>query len=89
MVLLHVDKTSAEPVYKQIIQGIIQHIEKGDLCIGERIPSSRQMAQALGLNRSTVYRAYEELISLGYLESSPGSYTRIRKRYILCLLRRI
>ena len=32
------------------------------------------------MNRSTVYRAYEELRAAGYLESRPGSYTTVRGR---------
>jgi DNA-binding transcriptional MocR family regulator len=37
------------------------------------------MAARLGVNRSTIYRAYQELWALGYLESRPGSYTTVRR----------
>lgn len=46
------------------------------------MPSSRDLATSIGVNRSTVIRAYEELWALGYLESTSGSYTRVRKRVI-------
>ena len=48
---------------------------------GAALPSSRTLAERLGLNRSTVYRAYEELWALGYVDSRPGSYTRVRRRF--------
>jgi DNA-binding transcriptional MocR family regulator len=38
------------------------------------------MADKLEINRSTVYSAYQELWSIGYLESRPGSYTTVRRR---------
>jgi DNA-binding transcriptional MocR family regulator len=57
-------------------------IDSGDLQEGFQLPSSRQLAISLGVNRSTVIRAYEELWALGYLESTPGSYTKVRKRKV-------
>ena len=38
------------------------------------------LAKNLEVNRSTIYRAYEELWSFGYIESKPGSYSTVRKR---------
>ena len=79
-VLLHIDDRSGEPVFRQIMNRIVEMVESGVLNPGERLPSSRGMAERLGVNRSTVYRAYQELWSLGYLESRPGSYSVIRNR---------
>lgn len=44
------------------------------------MPPSRQLAQAIGVNRSTVCRAYAELWAQGCLESRPGSYSTVRRR---------
>lgn len=80
MLLLRIDRSSASPVYRQVIDGIARLVEDGTLAPGDRLPSTRALARRLGLNRFTLYRAYEELQSLGYVESRPGSYTTVRKR---------
>jgi DNA-binding transcriptional MocR family regulator len=80
MILLSIDQTRGVPVYRQIVNGIVAHIEAGTLTVGERLPSTRRLCDRLGVNRTTVYRAYEELTALGYIESRPGSYTTVRQR---------
>jgi DNA-binding transcriptional MocR family regulator len=80
MVLFSIDHAGKTPVYKQVIQGIIARIDDGTLAVGTRLPPTRRLCETLGINRSTAYRAYQELIALGYIESQPGSYTTVRKR---------
>jgi len=80
--LLNIDKTKSESVFNQLVSQISSLIDSGDLQEGFQLPSSRQLAVSLGVNRSTVIRAYEELWALGYLESTPGSYTKVRKRKV-------
>ena len=40
---------------------------------GVRLPSSRGLADALGVSRMTVTLVYQELVSQGYLETAPRS----------------
>jgi DNA-binding transcriptional MocR family regulator len=80
MLLLKIDKTNKMPVYQQVFNEIKQRIESGILKSGEKLPASRLLAENLGVNRSTIYRAYEELWSFGYIESRPGSYSIVRER---------
>ncbi len=80
--LLNIDKSIRDSLFKQIVTQISSMIESGDLEEGFQMPSSRDLSSSIGVNRSTVIRAYEELWALGYLESTPGSYTRVRKRVI-------
>ena len=82
MMLLHIDKFKEESVFQQLVNQISMLIDNGDLQVGFQLPSSRQLAITIGVNRSTVTRAYEELWAMGYLESTPGSYTRVRKRLL-------
>ncbi|MEW6262276.1 MAG: PLP-dependent aminotransferase family protein [Thermodesulfobacteriota bacterium] len=82
-VILKIDENDRRPVYRQIMDQVIDLVEGGVLKPGDRLPSSRLLAIQLGVNRSTVYRAYQELWSLGYLRSRPGSYSTIRKRVAL------
>ncbi len=80
MILFSLDRSSGKPLYLQIVEQVRRIIDEGTLSAGASLPSSRALAARLGVNRSTVFRAYEELWALGYLESRPGSYTRVRNR---------
>jgi GntR family transcriptional regulator/MocR family aminotransferase len=52
-------------------------IRTGRLAEGERLPSSRELARALGLSRGLVQDGYAQLHAEGYLTSRPGSATRV------------
>ena len=80
MLLLTIDRKSAVPIYRQIIDRVVHLVDGGTLSPGDRLPSSRILARSTGIHRSSVTRAYEELWALGYLESRPGSYSTIRRR---------
>jgi DNA-binding transcriptional MocR family regulator len=80
MILLSIDPRSTTPAYRQIEAGIRKLAEDGTLKPGERLPSTRVLAQKLGMDRTTVVRAYQELWASGVVESRPGSYTTIRRR---------
>ena len=78
--LLGIDARSEVPLYRQIIARIAALAESGALPPGTRLPASRALAAALGVDRSTVCRAFQELWALGYVDSRPGSFTTIRRR---------
>ncbi|MFD2137251.1 GntR family transcriptional regulator [Novosphingobium resinovorum] len=65
-----IDAARSEPVYMQIIQAVIRDIESGRLTSGSYLPSSRELAAGLGVNRKTVVLAYEDLIAQGWLSSA-------------------
>lgn len=46
-VSIHLDPSSAKPLYLQICDGVADLIEKGKLPYGEKLPSIRQMASFL------------------------------------------
>ena len=79
-VLIKIDDQSKRPMFRQIMDQIIKLVDSEALKSGARLPSTRSMADKLAVNRSTVYNAYQELWSLGYLESRPGSYSTVRRR---------
>ena len=67
------DRISADgdvPLYVQVIRAILRDIKRGRLTAGMYLPSSRQLASELGVNRKTVVIAYEELIAQGWLASA-------------------
>lgn len=72
------DKAGEIPVYQQIINYISGKISSGDWTIGSRLPSQRLLAERFGVNRSTVIRALEELISYGILKGEPGKGTTVK-----------
>lgn len=65
-----IDPSRDVPIYMQIIQALIRDIERGRLTSGTYLPSSREFAAILGVNRKTVVLAYEDLIAQGWLDSA-------------------
>lgn len=59
------------PLYEQIYEYIKKEICDGNIACGEKLPSTRSLAQFLEVSRSTVELAYEQLLSEGYIESFP------------------
>lgn len=60
---------------KALVASISQAIDTGLLSSGERLPSSREVAQFTGTSRTTVVRAFDELIARGYLNGRKGQAT--------------
>lgn len=83
MILIQIDKTSRHPLFQQVFEQLKQMIETGVLQPNEHLPSTRKLAELLGVHRTTIYRAYEELWAAGYLEANTGSYSRVRQRNLL------
>ena len=67
-VSIHID--SAEPVYEQIVRQIQHGVRNGVLAAGTPLPSVRQLAADLGLNRNTVARAYKMLEERGVIRTA-------------------
>lgn len=68
-VLLEISQDKSKPLYIRIADSIIEAIKKGCLKKGNVLPGSRQMAIHLDINRNTVTKAYEILLSEGWLVS--------------------
>lgn len=61
------------PLYLQLESEIIQLICRGILKPGQALPSSRELAQSLQVNRKTVVATYEELGAQGWVETRERS----------------
>lgn len=72
-----IDPSRGVPIYMQIIQALIRDIERGRLTSGTYLPSSRELAKILGVNRKTVVLAYEDLIAQGWLDSASTRGTMV------------
>ena len=71
------DQQSAVPLYQQIECYLRQSILSGDLAPETRLPSTRRLAESLGVSRITVVNAYAELESNGLVYSREGSGTYV------------
>lgn len=69
----------AAPVYQQIADWFRREIEAGRLGPGDRLPTIRALARSLAVNRDTVAFAYEALAREGWLESTVGRGTFVRR----------
>lgn len=58
-------------LYEQIYEYIKKEIREEKLLAGERLPSTRSLAEYLQVARSTVDYAYSQLLSEGYIEARP------------------
>jgi GntR family transcriptional regulator len=66
---IHLSHHSDMPIYRQIVAQLTFMIETGALSDGERLPSTRLLADNLHINRNTVAHAYAELRDQGLVES--------------------
>ncbi len=71
MLTVTLDSTSKTPIYEQLYLKIKFLIKSGELLSGEKLPSERGLAENLQISRNTVYMAYAQLTSEGYIESRP------------------
>src|SRR3974390_1220092 len=61
-----VDPRSETPIYLQVVHALIQDIRRGRLLPGNILPSTREMADTLGVNRKTIVLAYHDLVAQGW-----------------------
>ena len=78
MLPLHLQPESHIPLYIQLRDQLRSLVHAGDLRPGDRIPASRELAQTLGVHRTTVANAYAELESEGLIQGHVGRGTFIR-----------
>ncbi len=61
MQTITINQSSRIPKYKQIVDLIIDDISKGNLKVGEKIPSINELSESCYLSRDTVEKAYKIL----------------------------
>ncbi len=61
------------PAYRGLAEGLRVLIADGRVPVGVRLPSERDLTEALEVSRTTVARAYAELRDHGFLTSRQGS----------------
>src|SRR5213078_3736337 len=76
--IIALDRSSGLPLYRQICQRLREAILSGQLSEGTRLPTERALAKELGVNRTTVMNAYNQLASEGLLEGHVGRGTLVK-----------
>lgn len=69
----------SQPIYEQILQQMSSAVARGDLSLGDKVPSVREMAQGLRVTPNTVMHAYQEMERHGLTETRRGQGTFITK----------
>ncbi|WP_370230730.1 PLP-dependent aminotransferase family protein [Cognatishimia sp.] len=68
-----IDRDLKTPVFEQICDALRNDIRSGAKPKGTKLPPTRSFAQELGVSRSTVVTAYEQLVAEGYIEGRQGA----------------
>lgn len=68
------------PLYLKVQNLILREIKSGTLKHGTMIPSTRELAEQLGVSRKTTVKAVENLIIAGHLESKDRVGVFVRKK---------
>jgi DNA-binding transcriptional regulator YhcF (GntR family) len=64
-----IDHESSEAPFEQLRRQLAARIATGELTVGARLPTVRQLAADLGLAVNTVARAYRELETAGLVQT--------------------
>ena len=73
--ILDLDPALPTPLYLQLVQGIRRLVAIGALKPGDRLPTVRELAVQLRLNRNTAARAIQELEARGVVRTRVGQGT--------------
>jgi GntR family transcriptional regulator / MocR family aminotransferase len=79
---IHLNKDNDLPLYRQIYTEIRRAIVSGVVKGGERLPSTRRLADELGVARVTVAQAYAQLEAEGLLLSRVGAGTFVAEALV-------
>ena len=76
---IQLDRSRPVPLARQIEEQIERLIQERLLGPGVKLPATRELAGALGVNRATVALAYEELVAAGLARAHVGQGTFVTR----------
>jgi GntR family transcriptional regulator/MocR family aminotransferase len=76
--LLLVDRSRPAPVSRQLEEQMRCAIQSGAFAAGEQLPSTRVLAQDIGVSRGVIVRVYGQLAAEGYLSLRQGAAPTVR-----------
>ncbi|WP_082931464.1 aminotransferase class I/II-fold pyridoxal phosphate-dependent enzyme [Rhodococcus qingshengii] len=77
VIVWHLRETanSSGPRYRSLASCLTTLIAAGHIRVGQKLPGERELADALGVSRTTMVQAYRTLKELGWVESRTGRGT--------------
>jgi DNA-binding GntR family transcriptional regulator len=75
VVMKPLSRSSAGTLYHQILLGLTEQIESGEIGVGDRLPSEADLVSDFGVSRTTARRALDELRRQGLVRREPGRGT--------------
>lgn len=78
--MINVDRTVSTPVHEQLTEQLRYQIASGVFELDETLPSTRALAEQVGVSFHTVRKAYQELERDGLLEAKVGKGYIVRER---------
>lgn len=66
-----------QALYKQVANNILEKIRHGEINIGEKLPPESELAEQLGISRSTLRLAYSQLEKSGILKRRKRGGTQV------------
>lgn len=76
--MIAVDRQDERPLHRQVYDSFRSMILERRLRAGQQIPSTRALADDLGISRIPVLDAYAQLLAEGYIESRSGAGTFVK-----------
>lgn len=73
MLTVYLNPKSKKPMYEQLYSYLKGEIRSDNLKKDAKLPSARELAKHLGISRSTVDTAYQQLVAEGYIIARPKS----------------
>ncbi len=67
----------SEPLYEQVLVQVTLAMARGEVQLGSKMPSIREMAHSLKVNPNTIMRAYQELERDKLIETRRGQGTYV------------
>src|SRR5688500_10312438 len=74
------DRVGERPLVEQLRDGLAHAITSGELAVGARLPSTRQVAEEHDVHRQTVVEAFRRLVADGLIELRRGSGAYVSAR---------
>jgi GntR family transcriptional regulator / MocR family aminotransferase len=69
--------SSGGPLFRQVYLALREGILSGSFHSGEKLPATRELAEQLGISRTVVLLAYDQLLAEGFAEGRAGSGTYV------------
>ncbi len=78
--MITIDRSASASIHDQIREQVRFQIASGRYKVDHALPSTRKLAEQLGISFHTVRKVYQDLESEGLLESRPGQGYIVRER---------